>query len=86
MKLETEQDCLDAMMKAYSRLQALGWRDGIYMPKDGTAVTVMQCGSTGTFECRYSGEWPDGYFDLFDGGDVYPSRSAPPLFKPKVRA
>lgn len=80
-EMPTEQDAIYAMYRAYSRLRDLGWCDGIYMPKDGTPVTVIQIGSTGTFECRYSGEWADGYFNLYDGGDVYPSRSAPPLFK-----
>lgn len=83
LKLESEQDCLDTMQAAYSRLRALGWQDGIYMPKDGSVVTVCQIGSTGTFDCYYSGEWSEGYFNVLDGGDVYPSQSAPPLFKPK---
>ena len=80
-EMPTEQDAIETMYRAYSRLRDLGWRDGLYMPKDGTPVTVIQIGSTGTFECRYSGKWADGYFNLYDGGDVYPSRSAPPLFK-----
>lgn len=61
-EMPTEQDAIDAMYRAYSRLKELGWRDGAYMPKDGTVVTVMQVGSTGTFDCRYSGEWADGFF------------------------
>jgi hypothetical protein len=69
------------MFRAHQRLRELGWRDGIYMPKDGTEATVIQCGSTGMFSCRYSGEWPDGYFNLYDGGDVYPQSGPPPLFK-----
>lgn len=80
-EMPTEQDAIDAMYRAYSRLRDLGWSDGIYMPKDGTAVTVIQIGSTGQFKCRYSGEWADGFFNLYDGCDVYPSRSVPPLFK-----
>ena len=80
-EMPTEQDAIETMYRAYSRLRDLGWRDGFYMPKDGTPVIVIQIGSTGTFECRYSGKWADGYFNLYDGGDVYPSRSVPPLFK-----
>lgn len=83
--MPTEQDAIDAMFRAYQRLQDFGWRPGIYMPKDGTVVTVIQDGSTGIFDCHYSGEWADGYFNLFDSGDVYPSRSVPPLFKPKSK-
>lgn len=82
--MPTEYDALRVMFHAYSRLKELGWRDGMYMPKDGTMVTVCQVGSTGTFDCAYVGEWSDGFFDVYDGGDVYPTRSAPPLFKPKV--
>lgn len=81
--MPSEQDAIDAMYRAYSRLKDLGWRDGLYMPKDGTVVTVMQVGSTGTFDCRYSGEWSSGFFNVMDGGDVYPTRSVPPLFKLK---
>ena len=82
--IPTERDALDLIQVAYSRLKSLGWNDGMYMPKDGTTVTVMQVGSTGTFDCYYSGEWADGYFNVMDGGDVYPTQSAPPLFKPKA--
>lgn len=84
--MPTEQDAIDAMFAAYLRLKELGWRDGVYMPKDGTTATVIQNGSTGMFDCYYSGEWADGYFNIFDGGDVYPSRSVPPLFKPKPKS
>lgn len=80
--MPTEQNAINAMFAAYQRLKDLGWRDGMYMPKDGTPVTVIQIGSTGQFECRHIGKWPDGSFHLYDGGDVYPSRSVPPLFKP----
>ena len=81
--MPTEQDAINAINRAYTRLKELGWNDGMYMPKDGTKVTVMQVGSTGTFDCAYVGEWADGFFYVYDGGDVYPSRSVPPLFKPK---
>lgn len=81
--MPTEQDAINAMFAAHQRLRELGWRDGLYMPKDGTKVTVIQNGSTGMFDCAYVGEWADGYFYLYDGGDVYPSQSVPPLFKPK---
>lgn len=84
VEMPTEQDAINVMYRAYARLKELGWNDGMYMPKDGTAVTVMQIGSTGTFECTYSGEWSDGFFNVYDGGDVYPTRSVPPLFKPRT--
>jgi hypothetical protein len=83
-EMQTEQDAINAIHRAYSRLKDLGWRDGMYMPKDGTKVTVIQVGSTGQFDCAYVGEWSDGFFYLYDSGDVYPTRSVPPLFKPKT--
>lgn len=83
--MPTEQDAIDMMLRAYYRLKDLGWNDGMYMPKDGTMVTVCQHGSSGTFDCNYTGEWADGFFNLYDGGDVYPSRTVPPLFKPKTK-
>ncbi len=82
--MPTEQDAINEIQRAYSRLKDLGWRDGMYMPKDGTMVTVMQVGSTGQFDCAYVGEWSDGFFYVYDGGDVYPTKSVPPLFKPKT--
>lgn len=82
--MPTEQDAVDALHRAYTRLKDLGWRDGMYMPKDGTKVTVIQVGSTGQFDCAYVGKWSDGFFYLYDSGDVYPTRSVPPLFKSKT--
>lgn len=81
--MPTEQDAIDAMYRAYNRLKDLGWREAIYMPKDGTVVRVIEIWSTGTFDCHYSGEWADGFFNVTDGRDVYPSRSAPAMFKLK---
>ena len=82
--MPTEQDAINTLFSAYQRLKELGWRDGIYMPKDGTKVSVIQVGSTGIFDCSYVVEWADGYFYTYDGSDVYPSQSVPPLFKPKT--
>lgn len=81
--MPSEQDAINAIYRGYSRLKELGWNDGIYMPKDGTVVTVIQVASTGQFDCSYTGEWPNGYFNTMEGRDVYPSRSVPPLFRPR---
>lgn len=81
-RMPTEQDAINAMYDAYSRLKELGWNDGIYMPKDGTVVDVIEVASTGIHRCAYSGEWADGFFNIMDDRDVYPTRSVPPLFRP----
>lgn len=74
-----EQSAIDAMFEAYQRLKELGWREAIYCPKDGTEFKAIESGSTGIFDCHYSGEWPKGSCWVEDGGDLWPSR--PCLFK-----
>jgi hypothetical protein len=81
-KLPTEKDAIDALFEAQVRLKELGWREAMYCPKDGTTFRVIEAGSTGIFECYYEGKWADGYYMTSDGGDIYPSRSGPLLFKP----
>jgi len=76
-----EQSAIRAMFRAWQRLKELGWNDAIYCPKDGPTFKVIEAGSTGIFDCYYSGEWPDGYFMTSDGTDVYPSSQPPILFK-----
>lgn len=49
-----------ALQRARERLQKLGWREGIYCPKDGSDFAVMQYGSTGIFAGTYVGDWPTG--------------------------
>ncbi len=56
-------DTLAAMItlqRARERLQRLGWKEGIYCPKDGSNFAVMQYGSTGIFAGTYVGDWPTG--------------------------
>lgn len=52
---------------AKERLNKLGWRDGIYCPKDGTSFALIEWGSTGVHCGHYLGEWPEGriYCDDF---------------------
>jgi hypothetical protein len=76
-----EASAISAMFSAYQRLKELGWRDVIYCPKDGTPFKVIENGSTGIFDCTYSGTWPDGHFMICDGNDIYPSSIGPALFK-----
>jgi hypothetical protein len=56
-----------ALFRARERLKRLGWREGIYCPKDGSAFAFIQFGSTGIFAGRYRGQWPDGRIDNGDG-------------------
>lgn len=72
---------LRAIADAVDRLRELGWRDGIYAPKDGTIFETVSAGSTGIHKCSYSGQWADGYFMFQDGGDLYPTRSPPLMFR-----
>ncbi|MGB6054635.1 MAG: hypothetical protein WBG17_05285 [Burkholderiaceae bacterium] len=71
---------LQTAVDAYYGLQALGWRDITYCPKDGTTFLAIQAGSAGVFPCRYQGEWPTGSWWIEDAGDLWPVR--PILFKP----
>lgn len=78
-RMPDELAALAAMFEAYQRLKELGWNDASYCPKDGSTFKVIEAGSTGIFDCHYSGEWPDGHWWTHDGGDLWPSR--PMLFK-----
>ena len=72
-----EQDAIRIMHAAFERLKALGWREAIYCPKDGSAFDAIEPGSTGIHSTHYSGSWPDGMW-LIDG--EWPSR--PCLYRP----
>lgn len=72
-----EQDAIRIMHAAFERLKALGWREAIYCPKDGSAFEAIEPGSTGIHSTHYSGSWPDGMW-LIDG--EWPSR--PCLYRP----
>jgi hypothetical protein len=77
--MPTQYDALAIMCQAHERLRDLGWREGMYAPKDGTTFETVQAGSTGVHDCYYS---PDGYWNFIDN-DVYPSKSAPLLYRLK---
>src|SRR3990167_308171 len=70
------------MFEAFQRLMELGWSEAIYCPKDGTVFEVIEAGSTGIFDCHYSGEWPKGSWWIHEKGDLWPSR--PILFRLKT--
>jgi hypothetical protein len=77
---------LRVMLMVWQRLRDLGWNDPIYCPKDGTLFQSIEFGSTGIFDCRYVGEWPDGHWESLDGHDVYPSSRQPVMWKAKRRS
>lgn len=58
---------------AYTRLKDFGWKDPIYAPKDGSALDLIEAGSTGIHRGHYEGKWPTGSWWIVDG-DVWPSR------------
>lgn len=75
-QMPTENDCLRVMMEAYSRLKELGWNDIIYCPKDGAIFDSISVGSTGVHECSYRGEWPNGHWEVYEAGDIWPAHPA----------
>jgi hypothetical protein len=80
-RMPDEQSAIRALFDARLRLTELGWREGIYCPKDGTSFRVIEAGSTGIFDCTCKGEWPSCTWTTFDEHDAYPSSQAPLLFK-----
>lgn len=80
-RLPNVNACLLMLLDVKQRLETLGWSEGVDMPKDGRTVKVIEWGSTGVFDCYYSGDWPDGYFNTMDDRDVYPSSSPPLMYQ-----
>lgn len=66
-KMPDEQAALKQLFEAYIRLKELGWNEAIYCPKDGSMFSAIEAGSTGIHECNYTGEWPDGSWNIYDG-------------------
>jgi len=58
--MPTHQAALHQASAAKERLKKLGWREGIYCPKDGTPFALVEWGSTGVHPGHYMGEWPTG--------------------------
>lgn len=55
------QRALHQAHTAKERLRSLGWRDGIYCPKDGSEFALVEWGSTGVHSGFYTGKWPTGH-------------------------
>ena len=77
-RLPDHRAALDQASVARERLKALGWRDGIYCPKDGSAFALIEWGSTGVHLGHYMGEWPEG--DIYCGDFLVPPQAV--MFKP----
>lgn len=75
-----EREILEQIERAVAALKALGWRDAIYCPKDGTPFLVVEAGCTAVYLACYRGEWPQGAWFVQHAGDEWPSR--PILFHP----
>lgn len=58
--MPTYQAALHQASAAKERLKKLGWREGIYCPKDGTPFALVEWGSTGVHPGHYMGVWPEG--------------------------
>lgn len=80
-QMPNEESAIKLMFDAYDRLRQFGWREAMYAPKDGTHFQIIENGSTGIFDCAYSGEWPNGQWMLYDQYDCYPSSISPALFR-----
>ncbi len=80
-RMPDEQSAIDAMQEAWTRLKELGWNDSRYCPKDGTSFKIIELGSTGIFDCRYQGEWPDGMYMVSDDRDIYPTSCGVAMYK-----
>ena len=65
-------DSLSALTLACSaqiRLRDLGWREGVYCPKDGSQFAIIMWGSTGIHSGHYMGKWPEGH--IYCGDFLY---------------
>lgn len=79
-KMPDTEAALRQMFEAWLRLKELGWNQAMYCPKDGSEFAAIEAGSTGVFDCHYSGKWPTGSWWISDGGDLWPS--SPILWRP----
>lgn len=48
-----EVKLLQQMLNAFDGLRSIGWREGVYAPKDGTRFLSIEAGSTGVFVCYW---------------------------------
>lgn len=80
-RMPDDKAAISALFDAWQRLKELGWNDPSYCPKDGTRFKVIELGSTGIFDCSYSGEWPKGHYMVEDEHDVYPTSTGVAMYR-----
>lgn len=68
--MPTYQAALHQASAARDRLKSLGWREGLYCPKDGTPFALIEWGSTAVHHGHYMGKWPKG--DVYCGDFMIP--------------
>jgi hypothetical protein len=79
-RMPDEKAAIQALWSAHQRLRELGWSEPQYCPKDGSRFKVIELGSTGIFNCSYSGEWPNGHFMVEDEHDIYPTSTGVAMY------
>lgn len=77
-QLPTEQDCIRMMVQCRLRLLDLGWRDGMFAPREGEFEGI-NAGYRGPVICQHLGS---GGFFTADGGDWWPT-PRPIVFRAK---
>ncbi len=80
-RMPDEQAAIRALHDAHTRLKELGWKEPQYCPKNGTRFKVIELGSTGIFDCYYSGEWPKGHYMVMDERDCYPTSTGVAMYR-----
>lgn len=74
--MPTEQRAISTLFDAWYRLKELGWRDAMYVPRDGTLCEFIECGSTSIHKGHAD---ETGRIWLHADGDLWPSN--PVLFR-----
>lgn len=79
-EMPTEEDAIRRWHEAYCRLEALGWKDALSCPKDGSMFSALEAGSRGVHKCSCSGSYPRLQWWIYDG-DAWPA--TPVLWRPR---
>lgn len=77
-QIPDEAAAIKVMFEAWERLKALGWREAMYCPRDGSPVEFIEAGSTGIHR-----GWRDDKYFWIEDGDLWPSQIGPMLFRPR---
>lgn len=71
-KWPTTKDALEAIFEPWERLRALGWREGLYCPIDGSSFAAIEPPSTRICTAFCWGEFPKKRLNM--GGFVHDRR------------